>query len=40
MEIYPVVNGKTYKGDGNTQINQSEVVDLIANATVEIKDNN
>lgn len=40
MTIYPVVDGKTYKGNAATQVNESQIVDLIENATVEIKDNN
>lgn len=40
MTIYPVVDGKTYKGNSATQVNESQIVDLIKNATVEIRDNN
>lgn len=40
MTIYPVVDGKTYKGNSATQVNQSQIVDLIENATIDIKDNN
>ena len=41
MELYPVVDGKTYRTDGtSTLVNQSQIVDLIENATVDIKDNN
>lgn len=41
MDLYPVVDGKTYRTDGtSTLVNQSQIVDLIENATVDIKDNN
>lgn len=40
MTIYPVIDGKTYKSDGATQVNQSQIVDLINNATIDIKNNN
>jgi len=41
MELYPVVDGKTYRTDGSTTlVNQSQIVDLIENATVDIRDNN
>ncbi len=41
MELYPVVDGKTYRTDGtSTLVNKSQIVDLIENATVDIKDNN
>ena len=41
MDLYPVIDGKTYKTDGtSTLVNQSQIVDLIENATVDIKDNN
>ena len=39
MTIYPVVDGKTYKGNEATRVNDSQIVDLIKNATVEISNN-
>ena len=40
MNLYPVVNGKSYKGNSSTKVNESQIVDLINNATVDIKDTN
>jgi len=40
MSIYPVVDGKSYTGNGVTQVNESQIVDLIKTATIDVKENN
>lgn len=40
MTIYPVVDGKSYKGDGVAEINHSQIEDLINAATITVNTNN
>lgn len=38
--MYPVVDGKTYKGKESTAVNRSSIVDLIESATIDVKKDN
>jgi len=41
MSLYPVIDGKSYKSDGtSTLVNESQITELIKQATIDIKDNN